>query len=420
MTRGVFSLLVRNAAYRRLWLAQFISFVGDWFTFVALAEMLYQETGRRIETSIFIVAQSVPSLILSSVSGSLADRIPRKKILIACDLLRACGAFGFLIPGALQLHGTAAVCIILLFVLFQSSLTAFFRPAGSACVPNLVDRDELSAAGTLDGISWSIGIIVGSALGGLSVEYLGLRECFVIDSASFIASALLLRSLPLPKTAAAVKIPGGKWIDFAELFAEIRLNRKILVPIFAKCAWGVGMAQVLLLTTFGAQLVGPDLAAAGVGLLYSARGVGTAFAPTVARRLLGDSDRSIRASIIYGFFFASICYFIFGLRPGLVVSLLCIAGAHGGGSMIWIGSTVLLQKAAPDRVRGRAFALEMGLHTIISCAAALSAGALCDAGFDPANLVILFACLTAVFGACWTIFAWRLGAANANSAARSE
>ncbi|MFN0205044.1 MAG: MFS transporter [Planctomycetota bacterium] len=402
----MFRLLFTNRGYRNLWLAQLISFAGDWFTLVALIRMVKDETGARIFVGLMFAAQLAPSLLFSALAGSVADRIPRRTVMIACDLLRAAGALGFLIPGIFNLQGNAFLICIFSLVLFQHSLTSFFRPAASASVPHLVKSDELSAAGTLDGLSWSLGLIVGSALGGIAVDQLGLTECFILDSLTFLASAMLVRSLPLPRVAAAVR---GKlqigYGDFRELFDELKRNRELWPPILAKCAWGVGAAQLFLLTEFGNEIVGAAAASTGFGLLYAARGAGTALGPAFARRMLGESNRGIRISIAYGFAAAAVFYCIFGFRPPTWIALICVAGAHGGGSMIWIGATVLVQRLAPDRVRGRAFALEMALHTITACACPLAAAALCDLGYAPANLVIFFAALTGIVGLAWSYFA---------------
>src|SRR5262245_19470400 len=104
-SRGLLTLFRTNPSYRRLWLAQFVSFVGDWFTIVALIRLTKDETGARLTTGLLFAAQMAPTILLGSFTGSLADRMPRKKIMIACDLLRALGALCFLLPDAVGLHG---------------------------------------------------------------------------------------------------------------------------------------------------------------------------------------------------------------------------------------------------------------------------------------------------------------------------
>jgi predicted MFS family arabinose efflux permease len=294
-------------------------------------------------------------------------------------------------------------------VAFQNSAGVFFRPAASASVPHLVRPEDLSLAGTLDGLSWSLGLVAGSALGGLCVDALGLDLCFLLDSASFLASAALIRGLPLPRVAAVVDGAPVKrnLADFGELFAELKRAPLLWAALLAKCAWGVGAAQLLLLTTFGERLLGAAAASTGFGLLYAARGLGTACGPAFARRFLGDSDRALITSITVGFTLASLFYGFFGLTPPAALALVCIGVAHAGGSMVWIGSTVLVQRTAPDRVRGRAFALELSLHTLTAAAAPFAAAVLLDAGWAPERLILAFAGLTAALGAAWTFLAWR-------------
>src|SRR6185436_19321668 len=117
--------------------------------------------------------------------------------------------------------------------------------------------------------------------------------------------------------------------------------------------------------------VGSGAASTGFGLLYSARGLGTACGPALARRFLGEGSRAITISIGIGFFVAALFYWFFGTGPAPALALLCVSAAHAGGSMVWIGSTVLVQRASPDAVRGRAFAFELILNTLTGAASPL-------------------------------------------------
>jgi MFS family permease len=410
--RSPLALLSRNASYRRLWLAELISFVGDWFTLVALVRIVHDATGGRLAVGVLFAVQIAPSLLLSSIAGSAADRIPRRTVMIASDCLRAAGALGFL-----ALAPTGAVPAILALSAFQHSVTAFFRPAAQASIPHVVAPEDLVSAGTLDGLSWSLGLVLGAALGGLAVDHLGVTGAFVIDAVSFLGSAAVIRTLPLPRVAAAPSDGGRPRAsglgDFGDLLHEMRRSAPLTVALFAKCAWGVGAGLLLLLTEFGDRLLGATAASTGFGLLYAARGIGTAFGPLAARRVLGESDSALRASIAAGFAAAAVFYALFSLKLPLVLALACVGAAHAGGSAIWIGATVLIQRLAPDPVRGRAFAFEMALHTVTACASPILAGWLVDQGLDPSSVVAIFAGLTFAFGLAWTVAAWRTGRAAA-------
>lgn len=409
--RGPAALLLRNAPYRRLWLAGFISFFGDWFTIVALVRVVHEATGGRLAVGVLLATQMLPSLLFSSLAGSVSDRLPRRRVMIACDLLRAGGALGYL---ALAESGDVGGLLALVFA--QHALGAFFRPAAVASVPHLVKPEELSAAGFLDGLSWSLALVIGSFAGGVTVDHLGIEAAFAIDAATFLASAACVRGLPLPSAAAAPerRVSAGLG-DFAELREECRRTPSLAVALFAKCAWGVGAAQILMLTDFGEKLLSAAAASTGFGLLYAARGAGTAVGPLLARRVLGETDGAIRRSIALGFAAAALFYALFSLRPPMALALACVAAAHAGGSAIWIGSTVLVQRLAPDRVRGRALAAEMAFNTLTGCASPIAAGALVDAGVEPTRIVLLFAGVTAATGAAWTLAALRVARRTARA-----
>jgi len=120
-----------------------------------------------------------------------------------------------------------------------------------------------------------------------------------------------------------------------------------------------------LLTIYGKQIfpLGHD-GAASIGLLYSARGLGALIGPMIAGVITSGAPRTMRKSISIAFFVSCAFYLLLAHSPVLAVALLCVLGAHSGGSIQWVFSTTLLQMTVPDRFLGRVFALEMALLTL--------------------------------------------------------
>jgi hypothetical protein len=134
-----------------------------------------------------------------------------------------------------------------------------------------------------------------------------------------------------------------------------------------------------LLAVFGERIfpVGKN-AAGGIGVLFAARGIGTAVGPVVARRISGEGDKRMQASIGIAFLIGGAFYMAFGSATSFVFALVVLGIAHCGGSILWVFSTVMLQRAVVDNFRGRVFAAELALLTLTMAASNYVTGELLD------------------------------------------
>jgi hypothetical protein len=145
-------------------------------------------------------------------------------------------------------------------------------------------------------------------------------------------------------------------------------------------------------------------AAAGIGLLAMARGVGTAFGPVVFRRVLGDSIDSLAVGIGAGFFVVGALYLVFAAVTNLPLAVLILGVAHMGGSTLWVFSTTLLQMLVPDALRGRVFAAELALMTLgLTVSNFLTGWALDTLGFGPRTLAAALGALCFLPGSVWLL-----------------
>src|SRR5262249_7529961 len=155
--------------------------------------------------------------------------------------------------------------------------------------------------------------------------------------------------------------------DLVEGLRYVRSHAHVAALMFVKTGWGLAGGVLLLLTVFGQRVfpVGAG-AAAGIGVLYGARGVGAGLGPIALRWILGQSPRRLRQTIGPSFFIVGIFYAALAGAPTLAIAALCVLCAHVGGSILWVFSTVLLQLEVPDRFRGRVFAAELALVTLMT------------------------------------------------------
>ena len=402
--RGFLDLLRRNRSFRRLWLGQIVSQLGDWLDYVALVTLLLALTHSGTAVAGMLVARFLPTFFASPIAGVAVDRLDRKRIMVTADLIRA-----VLVPGLLLVHRPDQVWLAYAIVASVVSMTAFFEPARTASIANVTTPEELLTANALGAITWSVSLAAGAGIGGFLMAIAGSRVAFVLDASSFAISAWLISGITLPPrerpTAAHIGLPALLGVtDLVDGARYLRRHPPVAALVVVKAGWSLAAGGLILLhTIFGARIYPIwGSAAAGIGLLATTRGVGTALGPVVARRLGGETPGAMARAIGIGFLIAGVLYLGFATVTTLPAALLTLAAAHMGGSTVWVFSTTLLQRKVPDAFRGRVFAAELALLTLGFTISSLVAGwALDTAGIGPRALAAMLGTFTFVPGAAW-------------------
>ena len=379
MEVGYIDLLRRNRSFRQLWLGQVVSQMGDWFNTIALYTIILKLTGSGRDVGLLLVARFVPSFLFGPISGVIADRFSRQRIMIVSDLLRAVVVLGFLF-----VRRADQLWLIYVLTVFQLGLATFFEPAKTAAIPSIVEDRELVAANAISSVTWSVMLTLGAAIGGFITGAFGTDVAFVLDGATYLLSAALIASIRVPKRKKRErqKLSLGRLLGITETIEGIKYVKdrpRVLAVLLVKPAWGLGGGILTLLAVFGERIfpVGKD-AAGGIGVLFAARGIGTAVGPIVARRMAGERDRRMQASIGIAFLIGGVFYIAFGTATSFIFALVVLGIAHCGGSILWVFSTVLLQRAVVDSFRGRVFAAELALLTLTMAASNYITGELLD------------------------------------------
>ena len=400
---GYLELLRGNRAFRQVWLGQVVSQMGDWFNTIALYTIILNLTGSGRDIGLLLVARFVPSFIFGPASGVLADRFSRRSIMIVTDLLRALVVLGFLF-----VRRAEHLWIIYVLTVLQLGLSTFFEPAKTAAIPSLVADRELVAANAISSVTWSVMLTLGAAIGGLATGWLGTDVAFILDSGTYLLSAALIASVKVPKRP---KHKRGKFeirralgiSQTVEGISYVKKRPRVFALLLVKPAWGLGGGVLTLLAVFGERVfpLGGS-PAIGIGVLFAARGIGTAVGPIVARRIAGESRQQQQASIGIAFLISGLFYMAFGYTAIFVVALLVLGLAHTGGSILWVFSTVLLQREVDDRFRGRVFAAELALLTLTMAGSNYLTGELLDRfGYSPRVVVMGIGIFFMVPGIIW-------------------
>jgi len=361
------SLFRHNRNFRLLYIGQTISQLGDWFNAVAVYALLLDLTGSATAVAWMMIVQFMPMALVGPFAGVVVDRVNRRRLMIAADLVRGC-----LILGLLLVRRADQVWIAYVVMAFTIAATAFFEPARTATIPNITSEEELLPANALSSATWSAMLALGASIGGIVTAIAGRNIAFVINAASFLWSAFFIGRTRYDATPPVVDRPTTFATltgisDLVEGFRYVRRESHVAALMCVKAGWGLAGGVLLLLTIFG-QRVFPVAggAAAGIGVLYGARGVGAGLGPIALRWILGQQPRTLRRTIGPAFFVVGIFYIALAGAPSLWTAALCVLFAHFGGSILWVFSTVLLQLEVPDRFRGRVFAAELAMVTLVT------------------------------------------------------
>ena len=371
--------------------AQVVSYLGDWFAFVALAGLVEDVTDSRFLVSLVLVSMTIPGLFMSAIAGSFADRFDRRKILIIVSILQAFAAL------LLLLHSAAGIWITFVAQCLIAGLAAFVGPSSSASVPNLVDNDDdLRKTNALFGSTWGTMLAVGAALGGVFAAAFGRNAAFIANAVSFVVAALLFSGVKRPMQSERTQNSDkGRVRPITDMKEAINVAKKdpvILALLCSKMTFAVGAGIVSQLAVLASNVF--NVGDSGRGLLIGVRGIGSGLGPILGARIAGrDMAKLLKVCGYAGLVFA-VCYVGAALSPFIGMAAVFIALAHLSGGAQWTLSTLGLQMEAPDHVRGRVMAGDMAMvNTMIGFTSILAGLTSQFIGVRPA--IIIFAAAAA-------------------------
>ena len=394
-------LLRTNRDFRLLYFATLISLGGDWFLTVALLDLVLELTASATLVSLVLLCQTLPIFLFTPHAGHLVDRIDRRKLMIAVDLLRigAC-----LLPLLARTPAMLPFAFAGVFLIAAGS--AYFEPAAQASLPNIVAPEDLAPANVLMGSTWGTMLAAGAGIGGAVTALLGRDASFVFDSMSFGVSAILLMRMrgrfSEDRDASHARPPFLESVR--ETFRFARDRPRVLGLLTVKAGYGLGGGVVAMVGVFGREVF--RAGAWGIGLLLAARGIGALLGPFLLRASIRDGDTQYRAIAwcVIGF---GAGYTALALSTNLSLGLLSVLFAHLGGGAAWQISTYGLQRETPDVIRGRIFSADYGMVTLTMAMSGLAAGIASDR-FGPAAATVGVASVCLLFGIGWAIATWKL------------
>nr|BFE63013.1 MFS transporter [Dactylosporangium thailandense] len=391
------SVLTRNKDFRNLFTADLIGLGADWFVMIPLLTLLPHLTGSGLWGGLVLAADTGVTALLLPFTGTIADRVDRRRIVIAADLAMAgCALFLLLV----RTPATAWVALVAVGAIAVAK--AFFTPAAQAALPNVVDPEDLPAANALAGSAWGTMLVIGASLGGIASEAFGAYPCFVIASALLLFSAFQVWRVRRPLQAERTEPPAPALAAIAESLRYIRARPRIASLVTVKSAVGFGNG---VLTVFPLLALALGAGPMGTGLLFAARGLGALVGPMVLRKVL--SHRSwLLPGLALSMSLYGLAYIGVSLTTLFPLALAGVVLAHVAAGGNWMMSNYVLQEEVPDALRGRVFATDFMLATLSVAASQLAVGVFVDRT-DPRVLVAACGAVTLLYAAGWSLVSLR-------------
>ena len=362
-----FALLGREPDFRRLFLATLASGAGTWLALVALEVDVWVRTQSSGWVAALLIADLLPTFLIGILVGPLIDRLSRRRLMVGADLAR----FGVF---ALLPFTTSATQVVVLATI-AGIATGFFRPAAYAGIPNLVQEDDLTHANSLlqavDNLTWALGSVAGGAL----VAASGVDAAYWLNACTFLISAIFLYGIPQRLLQATQAASRGHWADLRDGFALTVQSKALLTVLIA---WNVAMFSNAAVNVAEPRLVfrAFDAGRFGLGLMMGCSGVGLAVGAYGAGQWIERRGLANVYGVSLGLMAVGIG--LAAMAPNVWVASACVVISGAGNGSAVVCNALLVQRGAPDALRGRAFAVLMSSNVAFLILGMIVAGRVTD------------------------------------------
>lgn len=351
--RQTFAAL-RHRNFRLFFAGQLVSLVGTWMQNTAQGWLVYQLTHSKALLGIVAAVGSTPMLLFSILGGSVADRLPKRRIVLMTQTAMMCFA---LIFAALVWTQQIRIWQILILAALGGLAMAFDMPARQAFMVEMTSREDLINAISLNSSIVNGARVVGPAVAGFIMAQLGMAWCFLFNGLSFLALLAGLWAMRLPRFVAPQRAASA-WAHAAEGFVYVWQHRRMRTLLFLFAIVGIfGWSYAVLMPAFAQDVL--HVRQAGYGVLLSANGVGALLGALTVASV--GTRMSRRLLVLGGLGIFSAMLLLLALVHSFYLAL-ALLSVGGWGMLLFFSTTnTLLQTSASDQMRGRV----MGIWALV-------------------------------------------------------
>ena len=357
---GYRQLLRENRDFRYLWFGQLVSEVGDWFNNIVLLAIVTELTGSSaFAISIYIISRHLPLFVFGPIAGVLSDRLSRRGIMIAADLIRAALALSFIF-----IRESKDLWILYVSSSALAMLSILFLAAKRASIPNIAPGKDLLNANALSNSTNGLTLALGSGLGGIVAIQFGRTPVFVLNSVSFLFSLVMILMVRIPQPGkGTASLPGNfltsSWREFREGISYIKSVPIVLAIMWLTAGWsfGNGSARVVY-PLFGAAFADAMHKADdfGISILYVAMGTGSVIGTIVVARFLRLERIDLTKTIAIAVIWDGLCLTLFSFMRSLWLGAFLLMCRDIGFAIWRSAQQTELMRETDDAMRGRVFA----------------------------------------------------------------
>jgi len=345
-----FSLLKRNRNFRFIYLGQFVSFIGNMITMVALPYQIYHETQSTIQVGLLGAFQLFPILFTALIGGVIADRYPRRQLLIFTEILLALGC---LLLAVNSLTMKPSIIFIYGIAMLTAAVTGLHRPSLDSAAQQIVAKEDFPALGALAALKWSVSMVAGPALGGLLISCFGLVTTYLIDFSTFLFSLGMLFFVKLKPIVLQDK-PESVWQSLKTGFSYALARQELIGTYVVDMVAMIVSMPTVLFPAIAQQLGGPKT----LGLLYASTAIGALFISIFGNWTSKVKRHGVAIATAASCWGISIIFFgIF--RNYFLLSLFFLVLAGGFDAVSGIFRSVVWNERVPNHLRGRLAGIEM-------------------------------------------------------------
>jgi MFS family permease len=397
-------LLRTNRNYRFTWSGQIVSEVGDHFNNIAVMSLAMDHPNPGLVVTGVFLARAVPMLVAGPIAGVLLDRLNRKRVMIASDLVRAVIALGFIL--CLTYKADWLLFALSALLMFASP---FFTSGRASILPSIATPEELHAANTMTQTTSWASLTIGAFLGAVGVQS-GYRIAFAFNALSFIISAACISRLQRPGgfRAAGAQDRQSKTglVQYRDGLKYIRSTPMVAGIVLISVGWasGGGAAQILF-SLFGEKVF--HAGAMGIGIIWGCAGVGLLIGGSIGywlgKRL---SFVQYKRTIAIVYLLHGGAYILFSQMPSIGWACVFIALSRAAVAVSSVLNFSQLLRHVEDRFRGRVFATLESITWSTMLLSMMAAGAASTA-FSPRTIGVWSGAISSTTAIFWTWANWR-------------